>query len=121
MRISFIIFLVILFSCSRRPVDGYSLAGKYYESLRGPLFGGNKLWLNKDSTFRLVKSGRAYFLSEGKWTYNDSKNEIKLTAGQSTIKYRTAIDTLWLDLNGKVVKVRNKKQLFFDEAVYYLK
>lgn len=115
-----IVFFFLLLSCSRKSVSHFSIGGKYYESQRGHLFGANKLWLNSDSTFKFILNGPSIFLSLGSWKYDKLNNTIELFSSQDIIGQRRTVDTMWIDMTGKIINVTNEKQLMLDQTTYYL-
>ena len=121
MRVIIIFFLISIFSCSRGLVSESSFKGTYYESHRGHLFGANQLWLNGDSTFRFIGNGPSIFLSQGFWKYDKLNYVIHLTSRHDILGIRKTVDSMWIDMTGKRIKVKNKEQLLLDEVVYYIK
>lgn len=117
-----ILLSVVIFSCSQTIFQQSSSEGKYFESSRGPLFAGNQIWFNKGNTFRYIGHGSSIFLSMGYWKYDESKNEIVLSSDISFKPTTTnPIDTMWVDLSGKRIKIKSEKKILFEEVTYNLK
>lgn len=100
-----------------------SLAGKNFESPKGPLFPGNKISFNADSTFRYAGYGPSVFVSAGYWRYDKVKNEIEVTsdAKLNTLTPGVRFDSGWVDLSGKKINIKSANAIIFNDIVYKLK
>jgi len=119
MRVIIIVFVLLFSSCSRQVAPDFFLKGKYFESHQGHLFGANKLWFNQDYTYKFIRNGPSIFLSTGSWQYNKINNTIELTSGKDIIRVRNTVDTMWMNMTGTVIKVKNKNKILFDNIIYY--
>lgn len=113
--------MLLLLSCSQGIFSFSESTDRYYESATGHLFSGNKLWLNLDSTYRLIIHGPSTFKSIGTWTYNKSNREILLTPGQSDLTNEEYIDTMWINVEVIKMKVVNDHKLLYDGIIYILR
>lgn len=117
-----IIFSIILVACAPKMVQ-QTFAGKKFESPRGHIYGGNKLYFDTDSTFRYAGYGPAVFVSAGYWRYDATKHEIVLVSDAKLINLlpREKFDSMWVDLRGKIINVKSANKILFEEIVYTLK
>ncbi len=115
-------FLVVLVACTPK-MSQQTFAGKKFESPRGHIYGGNKLYFDTDSTFRYAGYGPAVFVSAGYWKYDAAKHEIVLVSDAKLIKplSREKFDSMWVDLRGKVISVRSANKILFEDIVYTLR
>jgi hypothetical protein len=114
------LFVIELFSCTRNMLQ--KSEGRCYESAQGPIFAGNQICFYSNNAFKYVGHGPSVFISSGIWKYNKSSNEIELTSNPDnkiTI-FKNRIDTMWIDITGKRIKVKNKKQILFEKVIYQL-
>jgi hypothetical protein len=112
-----------LFSCTQKILQQSSFEGMCYESNKGHLFAGNQFCFYPNNAFKYIGHGPSIFISSGNWKYIKSSNEIELTsnAANIAISFKNRVDTMWIDLTGKRIKVKNKKQFLFDKIIYSLK
>lgn len=118
------IFLSIgIISCSPKILQQSSFAKKCFRSENGHLFAGNEICFYTDSTFNFVINGPSTFISNGNWKYNIFSNEIQLTSSTSIIfnNSRSRIDTMWINLTGKKIHVKNSSQIIFEDIIYRFK
>lgn len=113
-------FIIGVISCSPKILQQSSFEKKCYQSERGHLFTGNKICFNSDSSFQFVGNGPSTFISNGNWKYSILSNEIELTStAPSNVKnFKDRVDTMWVNLTGKKVKVKNSSQIVFEEIIY---
>jgi hypothetical protein len=100
-----------------------SIEIRCYHSAKGHLFAGNEICFYSDSVFKYVGHGPSTFISNGIWKYSKSKNEIELTSiiSDSDTRFKNRVDTMWVDLTGKKIKVKSDNQFSFEEVIYRLK
>lgn len=117
----FVIFSVLLGSCSFKNSSTFIVNDKMYESKRGPLYHGNKLFFKSDGSFIYIGQGPSVFLSKGTWKYNSANKEILFTSQAPDKQFikRISVDTLWVDISNRRAKVMSKKKLVFDNIIYY--
>lgn len=99
-----------------------SFERRCYQSDEGHLFAGNEICFYSDSAFKYIGHGPSTFISTGNWKYDKLSNEIELTSIVSnTNNFKNRVDTMWVDLTGKKIKVRKDNQIMFEEIMYKLK
>ena len=115
-----ILFTVVFLSCTNKLILPSFFEGQCYESAKGHLFTGNRICFYADQKYKYIGHGPSVFVSEGNWKYEKSKNEIELTSIAPINKdaLKNTVDTMWLDLTGKKIKVKNHNQFFFEEILY---
>ncbi|MDH7459707.1 hypothetical protein QEG73_00410 [Chitinophagaceae bacterium 26-R-25] len=97
------------------------IGGKYFENPRGPLYSESKIWLNNDSTFKYSGSGPFVSFSQGRWFYDDKMQAIRLiTDNKLKPAFHNIIDTMWVYLSGKNIRVLSKTKIMLDDKPYYL-
>jgi hypothetical protein len=118
-----IFFLASLGACSSKIYNSLIVDTKTFESNKGPLFSGNKFTFTPDSSFIYIAHGQSIFLSKGKWQYDKTTREIVLRSFNPNNRFITpqTIDTFWVDISNKKIKVVSSKKLFFEGNIYYLK
>jgi hypothetical protein len=118
-----IYFLALIGACSSKIYNSSIVSSKTFESNRGPLFGGNRFIFNPDSSFVYIAHGPSIFLSKGNWQYDKTAREIVLRSFNPDNRFINpkTIDTFWVDISNKKVKVVSNKKLLFENTTYYLK
>jgi hypothetical protein len=116
-----VLLLTQLCCCTTQKETQSYFGEKYFENPRGHVYSESKIWFKNDSTFKFVGSGPSMFLSEGRWLYDRTKREIKLiTDNKLRPSINNYIDTMWVDLSGKNIKVLSKTKILFEDKLYYL-
>lgn len=125
MGIKFFLLCFLLFfgACDAKIHNTSLLNGKTYESNRGPLFGGNMFIFNSDNSFTYIGQGPVIFISRGTWDYYTDVKAIVLQSENPDVKYikPKKMDTLWVDLSQKQIKVVSKRKIKFNGIEYYSK
>jgi hypothetical protein len=124
MKIIFLIcFLALIGACSSKIYNSSIVSNKTFESNRGPLFGGNSFTFDTDSSFVYVAHGPSIFLSKGNWQYDKTAKEIVLRSFNPDNRFidPKTIDTFWVDISNKKIKVVSNKKLLFENTTYHLK
>ena len=114
--------LLLTGSCSPQMRQGGAVGGRSYESKGGHInYKGNRLTFNTDSTFVYTGYGPSVYLSRGQWHYDRQNKELVLTSAQTPAKFihPATVDTFWVDLSSKKVKIRSQKEVIFDSTRYY--
>lgn len=91
-----------------------SLEGKHFESNRGLLYSGNQIWFSKNGAFKYIGHGPSVFISTGYWKYDSSKREIEVIS-EDKFNYaaRNSVDTMWVDLSHKKIKIKSSVEIIF--------
>jgi len=116
----FAILIIGLFSCSSKIFKSSTFEGCCFRSARGPLFEGNQICFYPDSKFKYVAHGPSIFVSTGYWTFKKSSKEIQLVSDKNNF-FKNRIDTMWIDMTGKRIKVKSKRQLLIENLLYNVK
>ena len=116
-----ILFLIGVFSSSSTFHQQPFFEAKCYESDRGPLYVGNQFCFYSNNSYKYTGYGPAVFISWGNWEFKNSSNEIELFPNRQNITFNNRVDTRWIDFKGKTIKVKNKKQLLFENLIFKLK
>lgn len=122
-KVPFLAVVLLLYSCSNKLEILTSLYGKELEASQGHLFSPSKLILYKDSTFEYSEGGPALKYSKGTWVLNADKKSITLESinGRKLNIDKQLVDTVFLNLDGTVVKLRSKKEVKINQTILYLK
>jgi len=115
-------FIFLVASCSPRAYQDLRIMGKIYESKSGPLYKGNRFNFSGDSTFVFTGYGPLVFLSKGIWKYDSLNREIILESQKAENKWINpkTLDTLWVNLSNKRIKIITKREIKLDGITYYL-
>ncbi|WP_324556701.1 hypothetical protein [Agriterribacter sp.] len=115
--------VLLSYSCSNKLKILTSLYGKELEAPQDHLFSPSKLIIYKDSTFEYSEGGPALKYSKGVWVLNADKKSIKLESikGITPKIDKQLVDTVFLNLDGTVVKLRSKKEVKINQTIFYLK
>ena len=116
-------FIFLVASCSSRVYQDLVIRGKIYESKSGPLYKGSRFNFSGDSTFVYTGYGPSVFLSKGIWKYDDLNKEIILESQKAEDKWINpkTVDTLWVNLSNKRIKIITKREIKLDDITYYLR
>lgn len=118
-----LLFIFLVASCSPRAYQDLWIRGKIYESKSGPLYKGSRFNFNGDSTFVYTGYGPSVFLSKGIWKYDSLNREIILQSQKAEDKWINpkTVDTLWVNLSNKRIKIITKRKIKLDDITYYLR
>ncbi len=117
-----IFFVIGIISCSPKMLQQSSFVKSCYQSEKGHLFAGNEICFYSDSAFKFVGNGPSTFISNGNWKYSSHSNEIELTsiAPSDVGNFKDRVDTMWVNLTGKKIKIKSSNQIVFEEIIYRL-
>lgn len=122
-KVLFLAVVLLSYSCSNKLKILTSLYGKELATSQGHLFSPGKLIIYRDSTFEYSEGGPALKYSKGRWVLNADKKSIILesTRGMESKIDKQLVDTVFLNLDGTIVKLRSKKEVEMNQTILYLK
>ncbi|MBC6493206.1 hypothetical protein ACFSQD_12615 [Flavihumibacter stibioxidans] len=115
-----LLYAIFAFLCSCSPRMALK-SERCFKSKLNPVYGGQSVFcIQPDSSFAYYGSGPSFFLSKGRWQYDGDRNEILLsTYNDLKPAFKNPIDTMWVDLTQKRIKVLSKKKIVFENIIYY--
>ncbi|GAB2669274.1 hypothetical protein GCM10027036_23420 [Flavihumibacter cheonanensis] len=118
MRVYLYASLIIFCSCSS---GKFLKVGRDYKSKHNKGYGGQSIFsINPDNSFVYYGSGPSVFLSKGSWEYDSVNREIVLmTDNDLKPVFSNPIDTIWVDLSKKRIRVLSEKKIVFENITYY--
>lgn len=116
-------FIFLIASCSSRVYQDLVIRCEIYESKSGPLYKGSRFDFSGDSTFVYTGYGPSVFLSKGIWKYDILNREIILQSQKAEDKWINpkTVDTIWVNLSNKRIKIITKREIKLDDITYYLR
>ncbi|PVD53788.1 hypothetical protein DC498_04570 [Terrimonas sp.] len=121
-KLLFLAVVLLAYSCNNKLKILTSLYGKELEASQSHLFSPSKLILYKDSTFEYSEGGPALKYSKGVWILNADKKSVTLGSikGIEQKIDKQLVDTVFINLDGKIVKLRSKKKVEMNQTIFYM-
>ncbi len=116
-----IVFSIIgcIYGC--KGLQSRSFEGNCYVNPLGyPHDWGSILCFYPGNKFKFIERAAGVHISEGTWIFDNKRRTITLTTVpvENSEYVNTRLDTIWNDLTGTKVNVRNKRQIVYDRLLY---
>lgn len=113
------ILLFLSLGCGSSSIVSRGIAlDTIYESKSGPLYRGSRLTFT-DSSFVYVGSGPSIFYCKGRYKLNGEVIILKSGIPNARFINRQTVDTLWVDLHDKTIRILSDREIVLDSLSYF--